>query len=162
MLASLLLSSAASGQRVELDDSLSPQNNYAVQLDWEQPVTARAIAAILADGTATAAPPMTGHVPGVEVRLDTAEFEGADARIFMTLPPATAGIASPSDLELQWTARTPFLPGSVRPGESELLFEGRIVGPIMTAVFDFSVLLFGEPETDTFDVEPLYELELLP
>lgn len=151
--------SPASAQRVVLDDSLSPRESHAVQLDWEKPVIGRAIAAILAGATDTVAP-MTGRIPGVEVRLDTRSFESQDVRIYLTIPATVAGLENPGALELSWEAALPFLSGATRPGQSALIFEGRIEQSVTIAVFDFALLLQGDLETESLELEPVYELEV--
>lgn len=152
---------AVQAQRVILDDALSPKDTWGIQLAWEPQVIGRAITALFA-GTGEADVPMTGTAAGVEVRLDTRRFEGEAARIYLTLPSDVAGLERPGDVELSWDASGPFLAGSARPGNSSLVFEGRIGEPVTTAVFNFTLLLHGLPEVDTFELEPFYELEVLP
>jgi hypothetical protein len=164
VIAAVLLSavaSTASAQRVQLDDTLSPVDTFQLPLTWNAGVMRQALAALLADAP-DAAPQLTGRIDNVEVRLDTRDFVGQSARIYLTLPTTIAGLSSPTDLELQWDVTNPFIPGAARPGQSMLVFEGSISGAVTSAFFSFAVRLDRGAETDTFDVEPYYELEIIP
>jgi hypothetical protein len=143
----------AMAQRVLIDDSLSPQETYAVKLGWERPVIGRAIASLLA-GTGDTAAPMTGRVPGVETRLDTSGFEGEQVRIYLSIPTTVAGLTNPGDLELRWEAVPPFLSGATQPGQSALVYEGRIEQAVTIARFNFALLL-NSPETASIELEPV-------
>jgi hypothetical protein len=105
-------------------------------------------------------PSVTGRVANVEVRLDTRDFVGRTARIYVTLPfPQGAGGAL--DLELRWETSGLFSSGAVRPGQSTLVFEGVIEEPVTSAVFDFVFALGGGAAADPFVLEPVYEIEPL-
>ncbi len=156
----LLLTFAAHAQRVQLDDSLSPVDTIAVTLDWDAGTVRRALGALMA-GVPNAGPPLTGRANNVEVRLDTREFVGESARIYLTLPAVISGLGSPSDFELGWDATLPFIAGVARPGQSTLVFEGAIESVVTSAVFSFSLQLDRGDVPETFDVEPYYELEIL-
>ena len=100
-----------------------------------------------------------GLLPGIEVRLDTSAFVGQAARIYLTMPPATANA---SDLELSWEAQGRFLSGRVRPGQSTLVFEGPVEQPLTRAVFNFVLLVGERTGTQQNRMEVFYELETLP
>ena len=92
---------------------------------------------------------------------------GRSARIFVSLPPLIAGIGNPADLELRWEASGQFLGGAVRPGQSALVFEGTIDEAVTRVVFDFVLAIDNEANSGpclrkNFDLEPFYELEILP
>jgi hypothetical protein len=108
-----------------LDDSLSPVQTHPVDLAWRPSDVMRAVDALFA-GAPDALPAVTGHVPNVEVRLDTRAFVGRPARIYLTLPMPGSGIGGTLDLELRWETSGPFLAGAVRPGQSTLVFEGTL------------------------------------
>lgn len=150
----------AAAQRLRLDDSLSPVDTFAVALSWQPGAVRQAVAALMADAP-NAGPPLSGRIDNVEVRLDTREFVGRNARIYLTLPATIAGLASPGDLELEWDATSPFIAGAVRPGQSTLVFDGEIESVVTSAVFAFALRLDRGADTDTFDVEPHYELEII-
>jgi hypothetical protein len=146
-------------QRTRLDDSLSPVPTHAVEFAWGPAEIRRALNALVAD-TPDSMPPVTGRVANVEVRLDTRDFVGRTARIYLTLPfPQGAGGAL--DLELRWEASGLFSSGAVRPGQSTLVFEGVIEEPVTSAVFDFLFALGNGAAADPFFLEPVYEIEPL-
>ena len=156
-----LATDAAEAQRIRVDDTLSPIDTFAVALSWEPGAMRQAIAALMV-GAPDAEPPLSGRIDNVEVRLDTRDFVGQSARIYLTLPTTIVGLASPEDLELQWDVTTPFISGAARPGQSMLVYEGAIDNAVTRAVFTFALSLARGAETETFDLEPYYELEILP
>lgn len=160
-LGAVLCASEISAQRVQLDDSLSPIDTVPVELTWEPGTVRRALADFMA-GVPNAGPPLSGRADNVDVRLDTSEFVGQSARIYLTLPAVVPGLGSPSDLTLNWDATHPFIAGAVRPGQSTLVFEGLVETPVTHAQFSFALTLDRGADTDTFDLEPYYELEVLP
>ena len=151
----------ALAQRARLDDFLSPEQNYAVDLQWNAAEIKRALNAMLG-GNTSAMPPLVGQVNGVEVRLDTRAYVGKRTRIFLTLPVLISGLDSPSDLELSWQVSGAFLSGAVRPGQSTLIFEGVVDEPVTGFVMDFMLALENGGTADAFSLEPVYEIELLP
>lgn len=156
-----LVTATALAQRVRVDDYLSPNQTYALDLQWNASEIKRALNAMIA-GEASAMPPLVGRVDGVEVRLDTRAYLGKRARIFLALPILISGLDSPSDLELRWDASGEFLPGAVRPGQSTLIFEGVVDEPVTGFVMDFVLALENGGAADGFSLEPVYEIELLP
>ena len=149
----------ATAQRIRLDDSLSPIASYGVDLHWTPAEIRNAIRAL--EGGANALPPMTARIPNVEVRLDARELVGREARIYLRLPPISANVGSPADLELRWEADGAFLAGAVRPGQSTLVFSGVVEAPIMSSVFDFLLVLENGATVDAFVLEPVYEIEIV-
>jgi hypothetical protein len=158
-LALTLVAPAALAQRTRLDDSLSPMQTHTVDLAWGPTEITRALHALLA-GAPDAMPAVTGRIANVEVRLDTHEFVGRAARIYLTLPVPSSGLGGTMDLELSWEASGQFLAGAVRPGQSTLVFEGLLDAPVTSAVFSF-VLALGSGAADPFVLEPIYEIEPL-
>jgi hypothetical protein len=152
---------AATAQRVQLDDSFSPIESYAVELQWSATEINRALRALQA-GAADALPAMSARIPNVEVRLDTRAFVGRAARIYLRLPTVSADIGSPADLELRWEASGAFLAGAVHPGQSTLVFDGPVEQPVTSVIFDFVLLLENSGVGDSFGLEPVYEIEVLP
>jgi hypothetical protein len=82
-LALTLAAPIAIAQRTRLDDSLSPVPTYPVELAWGPAEIRRALNALVA-GTPNSMPPVSGRVANVEVRLDTRDFVGRAARIYVT------------------------------------------------------------------------------
>lgn len=156
----LTLSATAQAQRVRLDDSLSPVDVFAVDLEWSQSEMRRVLAAML--GGTDDDVMLTGHVTNVDVRLDTRDYVGQSARIFLNLPALINGLGNSAGFELSWNVSNPFFSGSVRPGQSTLVFDGRIEQPVTAAVFSFALLLESGADAPVFDVEPYYEIELSP
>lgn len=158
-LALTLVAPAAVAQRTRLDDSLSPTQTHTVDLAWSPAEVTRALHALVA-GAPDSMPAVSGRIANVEVRLDTHEFVGRAARIYLTLPIPTSGLGGTLDLELRWEASGQFLAGTVRPGQSTLVFEGLLDAPVTSAVFNF-VLALGSGAADPFVLEPIYEIEPL-
>ena len=156
-----LATASASAQRVRLDDSLSPTQAYAVDMSWSPGDIHRALNALMA-GASDVGPPLTGRIANVEVRLDTRDFVGESARIYLTLPSLISGLDSSAGFELRWDADDAFLSGAVRPGQSTLVFDGMIEQAVTSAVFSFLLVLDDATDADLFEVEPTYELEVLP
>jgi hypothetical protein len=151
----LLVSVTAEAQRIRLDDSQSPVDTLHVNLELDP----AAVAGMLRQGAVPVDLPATGSMPAVEVRLDTSAFVGQAARIYLTMP---ASLADPSDLELRWESQGRFLSGSARPGQSTLVFEGQVDGPLTSAVFNFTLLVGERTGTQQDRMEVFYELETLP
>jgi hypothetical protein len=62
---------------------------------------------------------------------------------------------------LRWEASGRFSAGTVRPGQSTLVFEGVIEEPITSAIFNFVFALGNGAVADPFVLEPVYEIEPL-
>jgi len=154
-----VLATTVSAQRTVLDDSLSPVETHGVELTWGPGDVRRALGA-LAAGAPDPGTVLTGRIANVEVRLDTRAYVGESARIYLTMPTYVSGLGSSLDIELRWDATAEFLAGSVRPGQSTLVYEGVVSAPITRAVFNFVIALGSGTDADTFDVEPFYEIEL--
>jgi hypothetical protein len=149
----------ASAERLRLDDTLSPTPSYVVDLGWRQDEIVRALGLLVA-GDADAPVSISGRVPAVEVRLDTREFVGRPARIFLTLPRPADGTAGTTDLELRWEASGNFLAGTVQPGQSTLVFDGIVGQGVTSVVFDFLLVMDNGFAAGPFELEPVYEIEL--
>jgi hypothetical protein len=147
----------AMAQRVRLDDSLSPVDTLHVDLAWEADALARTASA--PSTLAVELPPATGRIAGAEIRLDTSAWVGQQARIFLTIPDMGG---ESMDIELRWEAGGRFLPGSVRPGQSTLVFEGPIDGPVTSVVFSFVLLVGDRAGSLQNGLDVFYELEALP
>ena len=158
-LLALSLTAPAIAQRVRLDDSPSPQQMYSLDLHWRPHEIGRAIQAMFSDQPA-ALPPLSGYLPGVDIRLNTRDFVGQRVRIYLTLPVAIAGVQNARDIEISWHTRGQFLAGSLRPGHEALVFEGVIEQPVTVGVFDFVLAVEPGNLADSFVFEPHYELEV--
>ena len=152
---------AALAERTELDDSLSPSNLYDVELSAGPGGIAQALRSILASD-AGGGFLLTGAIPDVEVRLDTRRYVNETVQIYLSLPLLIRGLDSPAGLELSWEATGQFMAGSVRPGQSALIFEGTLTEPVTRASFDFVLRLEDGLAATAFELEPVYEIETYP
>lgn len=159
-LLSLLASSAALAQRVVLDDSLSPRQNFSLELKWGPQDVQQALGALFADQN-SALPPVSGYLTGVEVRLDTREFVGQRVRIFLAVPANIAGDSSAGTLEIAWQASGIFYSGSAVPGRAALVYEGLLEDPIVSGTFNFAITAASSSVADSFSFELNYELEVI-
>ncbi len=159
-LLTLLASPAVLAQRVVLDDSLSPRQNFSLELKWGPQDVQQALGAMFS-GQNSALPPVSGYLGGVEVRLDTREFVGQRVRIFLAVPASIAGDTSAGTLEIAWQARGIFASGSASPGQAALIFEGLLEEPIVSGTFDFAITAASAGVADSFSFELTYELEVI-
>lgn len=158
-MASLLVGFDASAQRIRLSDSLSPQQNYSMDLSWQPQELNQYIAALLQGGEGPF-PPMRGFLSGVEIRLYTADYVGQNVRIYLVLPSIVAD-PSAGTLQLSWESSGVFLPGSVRAGQETLLFEGMLENEVTVGTFNFMLQVEGGGTQNSLLIEPYYELEVL-
>ena len=135
-----------------LDDSLSPRKQYSVQFQWAN------------RNTAVSMSPeefflLRSIVSGVEVRLNTAAYEGRRARIYLTIPRQIEGFISTESFLLSWKTDRVFYPGSVRPGNRTLLFDGIIESSVMVEIFTFSLEVDARFLNGKIQYAPVYEIE---
>lgn len=156
----LFVSLPAMAQREVLDDSLSPQRLYSMDVGWEPQEILRTIQIMLSNQN-TDLPELTGQLNGVEVRLDTRRYVGREARIYLRLPTAMPGAQSVGDIELSWRTNGRLLAGSVGPGQEALLFEGTIDAAVVTGVLNFQLTLGAGGIQGRFNLEPIYEIEVI-
>jgi len=156
----VVMAQAAPAQRAVLDDSPSPRQTYSLDLGWQPHEIRQSLQALLNDQNADV-PPLTGIVPGVDIRLDTRRYVGQPVRIFLRLPTAMPGTNSLGDIELSWQPGGPFQGGSVSPGQEALLFEGMIDQPVTGGVLNFILSIGPGGAPDRFNVEPVYEVEII-
>jgi len=135
-----------------LDDSFSPQKQYSIQFQWAHRDTAVNLSQedfFLLKATAS----------GVEVRLDTAEYGGQSARIYLRLPRQIKGFISTESFLLSWETDRLFYPGSVRPGNRTLLFDGVIESSVMIEVFTITLEVDARNLNGKIEYAPVYEIE---
>lgn len=152
----LLLAGLLAGplQAERLDDSLSPQQQINIELDWKHhsagdELDARGFNAVVA------------HARNVDTRLDTADFVDTKARIFLELPIQVRGLNNPQRLTVSWTTNGLFQDGEVTPGNRRLIFEGNITTPVMRDIFNFTFEVDARFLTQTLRLEPIYEIEII-
>ena len=157
--AALLVALPVAAQRMPLNDSPSPRQQYSMELEWQTQEVMRAIGAML-NGQNDPLPPLTGQLAGVDVRLDTRQYVGRNVRIYLRLPTAMPGSTNVSDITLSWEAGGEFLAGAVSPGQDALLFEGTITETVTGDVLDFLISINIGETLERFDLEPFYEIEV--
>lgn len=136
----------------KLDDSLSPRQDIDVIIDWSH----RGNLENLDEEQLNA---LTSTVNNVEVRLNTAQYVGRQARIYLVLPVIIRGLDDPDALRLSWSTRGVFSDGTVTPGARALLFDGVIIDPVMIDVLDFTIDVDGRSFNEPINFEPEYEIE---
>jgi len=137
-----------------LDDSLSPQQQINIELDWKHKnagdeLDAREFNAVIA------------HARNVDTRLDTSDFVDMQARIFLELPIQVRGLNNPQRLQVSWTTNGLFQDGEVTPGNRRLIFEGTITEPVMRDIFNFTFEVDARFLTESLRLEPVYEIEII-
>ena len=139
-----------------LDDSLSPQRQYQMQFTYEH--KGDFLQGALHEGEGVIER-ITATVPNVEVRLNTSEFVGQNARIFLRLPVTTIGFRSSQRLRVSWQTRDFFASGEVVPGTRTLVFEGPITTPVMQEIFTFKFQAKRSDLLNNARIEPFFEIE---
>lgn len=135
-----------------LDDSLSPRQQYTMQFHWahkKRPSGLNRSEFFL----------QRARVPNVEVRLDTSEYTGQSARIYLKLPEQIEGLAGITGFLMTWTTRGMFLSGEVRPGGRSLIYDGIVETAVMSDFFSFTVNVDADEMTGTLRYAPVYEIE---
>jgi hypothetical protein len=144
--------SASIANAEKLDDSLSPRQDIDVVIDWSH----RGNLENLDEEQLNA---LTSTARNVEVRLNTAQYTGRQARIYLVLPVVIRGLDDPDALRLSWSTRGVFSDGTVTPGTRALLFDGVITDPVMIDVLDFTIDVDGRSFNEPINFEPEYEIE---
>lgn len=150
----------ALAQRAQLDDSPSPRQIYSLDLGWQPQHVINTVQALLNERDATL-PPLTGFLPGVELRFDTRRYVGREVRIFLRLPTALPGTDRLGDIEMSWEPNGRFHGGSVSPGQEALLFEGSIDRPVTGGVLNLRLSIGPGGAPERFSIEPIYEVEII-
>lgn len=135
-----------------LDDTLSPRKQYGGQFEWAYP----------GDGVNLSREAfflLRSKESGVEVRLNTAGYEGRQAQIYLRLPQQIVGYNSTEGFLLSWNTDRVFLPGSVRPGNRALLFNGLIETALMVEVFTFTLEVDAAFFDGMIKYAPIFEIE---
>jgi hypothetical protein len=136
-----------------LDDSLSPQQQFDIDLDWKnrhntEDLDTRELNALIA------------RAQHIEVRLNTAPYVGQRGRIFITLPLNTSGAGDTSALRMSWTTNGLFASGSLTAGNRVKLFEGEITERVMTDIFDMTFEIDARQVFSNLRLEPVYDIEV--
>ncbi len=137
---------------VVLDDSKSPQKQFSTQFKWVHPAHLGPMEEdkyLLLEGTQR----------NVEVWLDTTEFKGQNARIYLGLPRQIVGFSSIEHFTLRWKTNRIFIPGEVRPGNRTLIYDGSINRDLMIDLFTFTLRINASYLTGEIRYAPIFEIE---
>jgi hypothetical protein len=151
LLAVVMIWLPAHGER--LDDSLSTQQQFDLDLVWKQRGNTKNL-----DTRELNA--LTAQARHVEIRLNTAPYVGQRGRIFIALPLNIRGSVDSSALRMSWTTNGLFSSGSLTAGNRVKLFEGEITEPVMTDVFDIIFEIDARQVYNNLRFEPVYDIEL--
>jgi hypothetical protein len=154
------IATTAMAQRAILSDAPSPRQDYELNLEMRPEAVVRSIQMLLSD-QGSAPPPMTGFLPGFDVRLDTRQYVGQNVRIFLRLPTAIPGVENIGGIALTWDASGQWLAGSVSPGQEALLYEGTINEAVTGGVLNLVLTISAGSANDFFSIEPIYEVEVI-
>ncbi len=135
-----------------LDDSASPRRRVVAEIEWLG--TDR-----ISEPTDNELHGMVAYVRGLEVILDTSDFLGKKARIFLGLPSHIRGLRGASGFRMEWQTNGLFSTGSVAPGNRQLIFEGTITAEQLTDIFDFTIRIDTREVTQALNFDPIYEIE---
>jgi len=155
-----LMADSAVAQRAVLSDAPSPRQEYELNLEMQSDAVVTSIQMLLNDQGA-ALPPVTGLLPGFDVRLDTREYVGQMVRVFLRLPTAIPGVDNISGVTMSWDASGYWLAGSVSPGQEALLYEGVINEAVTGGVLNLVLTISAGGANDFFSIEPIYEIEVI-
>ena len=136
-----------------LDDSQSPKRQFNVRFEWEK------------QGNLSSASKdefflLKAHIPDVEVRLNTSNYTGKKARIYLALPSQIDGFNGSQGFHLAWKTTGVFYSGTTSPGNRALIFEGVIGSSLLTEFFTFTLKLDANRLTGKLRYAPIYEIEL--
>lgn len=134
-----------------LDDSLSPRQNVDVIIDWRYNNLEN-----LDEEKFNA---LHSVVRNFEVRLNTAQYTGKQARVYLSLPVVIRGLDDPAGMRLSWSTRGVFSDGTVTPGTRSLLFDGVITSAVLIDILDFTIEIDGRSFINPITFEPEYEIE---
>ena len=150
LLLCLVASSAALAER--LDDSLSIQQQFDLNLDWKQTHNIEGL-----DERELNA--LTARARYVEIRLNTARFVGQRGKIFIRLPVNIRGTGDSTALRMSWQTNGRFANGSISAGNRAKLFEGKITEPVMSDVFDITFDIDARQVYNNLRFQPLFDIE---
>lgn len=152
MIACMALAAAVPANAAKLDDSLSPRQNVDVIVDWRYSNN-------LEDLDEERFSALHSVVRNFEVRLNTAQYTGKQARVYLGLPVVIRGLDDPAGMRLSWTTRGVFSDGTVTPGTRSLLFDGIISSAVLIDILDFTIEIDGRSFINPITFEPEYEIE---
>lgn len=135
-----------------LDDSQSPKKQYSVQFKWAHQGD---VFELSKDDFYQ----LKACIPNVEVRLNTADYLGKQAKIYLELPQTIDGVSSTEGFSLTWETDRVFASGGTTPGNRALIFDGEIKSLIMTDLFTFTLKMNASHLTGKLRYAPIFEIE---
>ncbi|MEN8204713.1 MAG: hypothetical protein ABFS24_01760 [Pseudomonadota bacterium] len=135
-----------------LDDSLSTQQQFDLDLDWKQTRNTENL-----DERELNA--LTARARRVEIRLNTRRFVGKRGKIFIRLPINIRGTGDSSALRMSWQTNGLFSNGAITAGNRAKLFEGEITEPVMSDVFDITFDIDARQVYNNLRFQPLFDIE---
>ncbi|OQY06648.1 MAG: hypothetical protein B6I22_04955 [Desulfobacteraceae bacterium 4572_123] len=150
----VILAVSISSQAAEiLDDSQSPKKQFNVRFEWEKHEN---LSSLSKDEFFL----LKAHIPDVEVRLNTTNYIGKKARIYLALPSQIDGFNGSQGFSLAWKTTGILSSGVTSPGNRALIFEGLIGSSLLTEFFTFILKLDANRLTGKLRYAPIYEIEL--
>jgi hypothetical protein len=139
----LLLAGSAQADTYPVDDSASQVLDSNVRMQW----------VAIAPGRGSS-PNVVGQTT-VIVRLDVADWQGRNGRIFMLLPARPDG-----EIEATWTTRGRLQPGSMRSGERATVFAGPVTTDAIEDTLVIRITTNGEHLERVEALEFSFEIEV--
>jgi hypothetical protein len=136
-----------------LDDSQSPRKQFNVKFEWANKGD---LSTLDKDEYFL----LKAQIPDVEVRLNTSNYIGKKARIYLTLPSQIDGFSGSRGFSLTWKTTGIFASGMTSPGNRSLIFQGRIESPLLIEFITFTLKLDANRLTGKLRYAPIYEIEL--
>ena len=150
MLLLALLCQPAAAER--LDDSLSTQQQFDLDLNWKHSGNTDTL-----DERQLNA--LTAEARHVEIRLNTAAYVGQQGSIYLGLPIDIRGSGDSTALRMSWETNGLFSSGSVSAGNRAKIFEGEITDAVMTDVFRLTFDIDARQVYNTLRFQPVFEIE---
>jgi len=136
-----------------LDDSQSPRKQFTFKFEWANKENLSAL-------NKNEYFLLKAHIPDVEVRLNTSNYIGKKARIYLALPWQIDGFNGSQGFSLTWKTTGIFASGMTSPGNRALIFQGLIESPLLTEFITFTLKLDANRLTGKLRYAPIYEIEL--
>lgn len=148
----MCLSAALPASAERLDDSLSTQQQFDLDLNWKQQrntenLNERELNAL------------TARAHRVEIRLNTKPYIGKRGKIFISLPIDIRGTGDSTALRMSWATNGVFSNGSITAGNRAKLFEGEISDTVMGDVFDITFDIDARQVYNNLRFQPVFDIE---
>jgi hypothetical protein len=151
--AALLLASVSAPAQTRLDDSASPRQQIEMTTQWER-----------RSGDVTNSDERLAVIVearDVDIRLNTAAWNGKNAEIYVSFPQAIPGLRLPNAMRIEWRTRGRFIAGVTIPGQRALVYRGPITSTVSGDIFDFTYRIDGRHFERRLQFQPVFEIEPL-